>query len=111
MQNLNDYINFLGLKKPVVLRIKTRKNKHDYDALYESHYSDRTGKLLEHRITIFTQDAHRDFDTLLAHELIHAWQEENSKAEIHGKHFRKYAKRMTEHFGLQNIYIKGVDTN
>jgi hypothetical protein len=111
MQNLNDYIKFLGLKKPVVVRIKTRKNKKDYDALYESHYSDRTEKLLEHRITIYTQESGRSFEVLLAHELIHAWQEENSKAEIHGRYFKKWAKKMNEHFGLQEIYIKGVDTN
>lgn len=111
MQNLNDYIKFLGLQKPVVVRIKTRKNKNDYDALYESFYSERTEKLLEHRITIYTQESSRSFEVLLAHELIHAWQEENSKAEIHGRHFKKWAKKMNEYFGLQNVYIRGVDKN
>lgn len=111
MQNLNDYIKFLGLVKPVTVRVKTGRTKKDYDALYQARYSDKTGKLLGHCITIYTQDSSRDFDTLLAHELIHAWQEEHSKNEIHGKHFKKYAKKMTEHFGLQEIYIEGVDTN
>ena len=111
MQNLQDYITFLGLTKPVVVRVKTRKNKKDYDALYQARYSDKTAKLLEHCITIYTQNASRDFDTLLAHELIHAWQEEHGKHEIHGKHFKKYAKKMTEYFGLQEVYIKDVDTN
>jgi hypothetical protein len=110
MQNLHEYIKFLGLKKPVVVRVNTRKNKH-YDGLYMSRYSDKTGKLLEHRITIHVGDNARPFDTLLAHELIHAWQEENGKAEFHGKHFRRLAKAMGEHFGLEQIYIKGTDQN
>jgi hypothetical protein len=110
MQTLNDFTKFLGLKKPVVVRINTRKNKH-YDGLYLPHYSDKTGKLLEHRITIYTRESGRSFEVLLAHELIHAWQEENSKAEIHGKHFKKWAIKMNEYFDLQDIYIKGVDKN
>ncbi len=110
MQNIHEYIKFLGLKKPVVLRVNTRKNKH-YDGFYVARYSDKTGKLLEHKITIHIGGNARPFEVLLAHELIHAWQEENSKTEIHGKHFRALAKKMTEHFGLQEIYIKGVDKN
>jgi predicted SprT family Zn-dependent metalloprotease len=51
----------------------------------------------------------RDFNTLLAHELIHAWQEENRKAETHGKHFKKLAKQLESQFGFTEIYIKGID--
>jgi hypothetical protein len=110
MQNLHEYIKFLGLTKPVVVRVKTRANKH-YDGFYIARYSDRTGKLLEHRITIHVTKNARAFDTLLAHELIHAWQEENKKTEIHGKHFKRLAKAMGEHFGIDEIYLKGVDEN
>ena len=108
MQNLNRYIEFLGLKKPVTITIKTRKGR-DCDAFYFPDYSDRTGKLKGHKITIYTVDCGRDFETLLAHELIHAWQEEKNKAEFHGKYFQTMAKSMVESFGLKNIYIKGVD--
>ena len=80
MKNLYEYIKFLGLKKPVNLRIITRKNRWA-DAEYEPEYSDKTGKLKEHKITIFFKNNTRDFDTLVAHELIHAWQEENKKSE------------------------------
>lgn len=110
MQNLHEYIEFLGLKTPVIVRVNTRKNKH-FDALYMPRYSDRTAKLLEHKITIHVGDNAREFDTLLAHELIHAWQEENGKAEIHGKHFKRLAKAMAEHFEIEEIYLKGVDKN
>ena len=70
MQNLNDYIKFLKLTKPVMIRVSTRKHKA-WDGYYVPHYSDRTGELKEHRITIYLQDNSRDFEATLAHELIH----------------------------------------
>lgn len=108
MKNLYEYIKFLGLKKPVNLRIITRKNRWA-DAEYEPEYSDKTGKLKEHKITIFFKNNTRDFDTLVAHELIHAWQEEHKKTETHGPAFIKYARKMEEHFGLREVYISGTD--
>lgn len=105
---LNDLIQTLGLTKPVTLTIKTRKGK-DCDAYYLPLYSDRTGKLIGHKITIYTKKTTRDFETLLAHELIHAWQEEQKKQEIHGKHFRKIAEQLELEFGLTEIFIKGID--
>lgn len=111
MQNLNDYIKFLGLTKPVVVRVNSRTHKawHGY---YLPKFSRKTGKLQEHKITIYLGDLGDAMDRILAHELIHAWQQENNKQdELHGKHFRKMAKVMNEHFGLQEIYRKGIDTN
>jgi hypothetical protein len=108
MQNLYKYIEFLRLKKPVNLRIVTRKNRFA-DAEYEGIYSDKNGKLVEHQITIYFKGNVRDFETLVAHELIHAWQEENKKSETHGKFFVKYAKKMEKEFNLKEIYIEGVD--
>lgn len=108
MKNLYEYIKFLGLKKPVNLRIITRKNKWA-DAEYEPDYSDKTGKLKQHLITVYYKDNTRDFETLIAHELIHAWQEENKAQETHGKHFIKYARKMEKHFGLSEIYIPDID--
>ena len=108
MKSLYEYIKFLGLKKPVNLRIVTRKNRFA-DAEYEPEFSDKTGKLKEHKITIFLKDNSRDFETLLAHELIHAWQEEHKKTETHGKFFIKYAKKMEEQFNLTEIYLPDVD--
>lgn len=107
MINLSEYIKFLGLKKPINLRIITRKNKWA-DAEYEPEYTDR-GKLREHLITIFYRDNTRDLDVLIAHELIHAWQEENKALETHGPAFIKYARKMETHFGLKEIYIPDVD--
>lgn len=108
MFNLYEYIKFLGLKKPVNLRIITRKNKWA-DAEYEPEYSDKTGKLREHCITVYYKDNTRDLDVLIAHELIHAWQEENRACETHGPAFIKYARKMEKQFGLCEIYIPEVD--
>lgn len=108
MKNLYEYIKFLGLKKPVNLRIVTRKNRWA-DAEYEPEFSEKTGKLKEHKITIFLKDNSRDFETLLAHELIHAWQEENKKTETHGEYFIKYARKMEQEFNLNEIYLPDVD--
>lgn len=108
MKTLYDYIKFLGLKKPVNLRIVTRKNRWA-DAEYEGEYSDKTGKLIGHNITIYFKDNSRDFETLIAHELIHAWQEEHKKTETHGKFFVKYAKKMEKAFNLTEIYLPDVD--
>lgn len=108
MKNLYDYIKFLGLKKPVNLRIITRKNRWA-DAEYEGDYSDITGKLIGHNITVYFKNNSRDFETLIAHELIHAWQEENKKHETHGPAFIKHARKMEKHFGLNEIYIPEVD--
>ena len=108
MKSLYEYIKFLGLKKPVNLRIITKRNRWA-DAEYEPEYSDKTGKLREHNITVYFRDNTRDFETLIAHELIHAWQEENRAYETHGPAFRKYARKMEKHFGLREIYIDGID--
>ena len=108
MQNLNDYIKYLGLTKPVVVRINSRTHKA-WDGYYMPRYNSK-GKLSEHRITVYLQDYSRDFDTVLAHELIHAWQEENGKTEYHGWHFKRIARKMEKTFSLAGVYIKGTDT-
>ena len=108
MKSLYEYIKFLGLKKPVNLRIITKKNRWA-DAEYEGDYSDKTGKLIGHNITVYFKDNSRDFETLVAHELIHAWQEENKKSETHGPAFIKYARKMEKHFNLREIYLPDVD--
>ena len=111
MENLAYYIEFLGLKSPVELTFKTKSNKHS-DALYLPKFSNR-GNLKAHKITVFlgNQDANsrRTLDELIAHELIHAWQQENNIQEFHGLNFVLQAVRMQEKFGLPNIYLAELD--
>ena len=53
----------------------------------------------------------RDLETVLAHELIHAYHEENGILEWHGKRFKNDAKLMTKKFSwLKDVYRKGIDT-
>jgi len=107
MNNLFEYIEYLKLEKPVTIKIVTKPYKLA-DAEYRPRYN-KHGELKSHNIWIYLCDNHREFNTLLAHELIHAWQEENSKTEIHGKYFRKYAKKMEKDFNLKEIYIPDID--
>lgn len=110
MNSLIAYSSFLGLKKPVDLRIISRYEKYA-DAYYEPVYSS-SGKLKRHKITIYLIDACRDFETLLAHELIHAWQEETRKTKkAHGKAFVRCAKKMELEFNLKELYLAGIDVD
>lgn len=104
---MKQFIDYLGLKKPITIRIVPKGNKLA-DAEYEAEYTEK-GKLLEHIITVYTKGLQRNFETLIAHELIHAWQEENKKSETHGPAFIKYARKMERDFGLCNIYDPEVD--
>lgn len=108
MNILFDVIRLLGIKKPVDVTIKTRKGK-DCDAYYLPRYSDRTAKLIGHKIVIYALETTRPFDTLLAHELIHAAQEENRREEFHGDFFREKATMLEYTLGLREIYLHDVD--
>jgi len=111
MENLAYYIKFLGLKSPVELTLKTKSNKHS-DAVYWPKFSNK-GNLKAHKITVFlgNQDVNskRNLDELIAHELIHAWQQENNIAEFHGLNFVLQAIAMDEKFDLPNIYLAELD--
>lgn len=108
MKLFNDLVTALWLEKPVTLIIRNKAGK-DCDAFYLPKYSDRTGKLIGHKITIYTKKTSRSFETLLAHELIHAWQEENNKLETHGEHFAELARAIEAEFNLQEVYLPDVD--
>lgn len=110
MELLNELCSWLVLDKPVTLTIKTRKGK-DCDALYLPRYSDKTGKLIGHKVVIYTVGTTRSFETLLAHELIHAKQEEERLTEIHGDFFQQTALEIQSSFGIEEIYIDDVDEN
>jgi len=111
MENLAYYIEFLGLKSPVELTLKTKSNKHS-DALYLPKFNNK-GNLKAHKITVFlgnqSANSPRTLDELIAHELIHAWQQENNISEFHGINFLLQAIRLDEKFDLPNIYLAELD--
>jgi hypothetical protein len=102
---------YLKLEKPFNIVLKSRPSIRYKNAsgLYRPHY--RNGVFKSHLIHVFIYNTleYRCLDTIIAHELIHAWQEEKGMSEIHGKRFISMAKRIEKVFGLKNIYIEGVD--
>ena len=93
----------LKLTVPVELRLCFRES--DNDAEYVPRFNDR-GELKRHIIKLFIGENHRDTETLIIHELIHAWQEENKITEIHGKSFAKMARKWPQY---PDVYIPEID--
>lgn len=96
-------IKTLKIKRPVQVIFQFGKPGEN-DAEYQPRYKD-SGKIKYHKITIF-EDTERDVKTLIAHELIHAKQEENNVADIHGKYFQRKAKLFPD---LPYIYMSDRD--
>lgn len=104
---IHDLIDYLGLEFPVYVEFRTIARK-GYNAYYMPKYSKKE-KVNGHIIKINMKDSDRDIDTLVAHEMIHAWQEENKYKDTHGKSFRKMAAKVSKAFDIKDIYIKDVD--
>jgi hypothetical protein len=103
-----EYIEYLELKRPINITLKTRRKKKA-EAEYWPSFSDKKG-LLTHNIVIYNIcDNTRELNALIIHELIHAWQEEQKLTEIHGKHFKRMARKASRRFNIPNIYIKESD--
>lgn len=105
---LNKLTRELKLKIPVEIRVKTRKNRY-CDAMYWPRYNENCDRLACHVITIYTVEVSRSFEALLAHELLHAWQEENNYEETHGPRFRRKAKHLEAKYGLNEIFLPDID--
>jgi hypothetical protein len=107
---LDDIVEFLKLKRPVDLQFRFCQSS-DYDAEYWPKMRDN-GTIKRHIIRFYVcadQDFERPFNTLLAHELIHAYQAERGLTEIHGKQFKRWAKKLEKTFALTNIYNPELD--
>ena len=116
MFELIDYCaEWLGLEKPYTIKLNS-KGKKSASAEYRASYN-RGGELVSHQITIYLGNQYldsRDIETLIAHELIHAYQEEHNITEIHGDAFSEIAEMLTftlEAAGIYigQIYIAGTD--
>lgn len=101
---------FLRLKRPIKIILKDRANKKmraGYWGLYAK------GKLDSHLIHIYLGkwgNGERSLQSLIAHELIHAWQEECGLTEIHGPQFARMAKEIEDLTGIKEIYLPEYDT-
>lgn len=106
---ITEVIGFLRLQKPYRITLKPRVYK-DNRAVYWGVY--RKGVLVRHNIQIGLvgiDTDQRNLETLITHEFIHAWQEENGIKEIHGKEFIKKSLQIEKLFGIPNIYLKEFD--
>lgn len=107
---------FLDLKKPIDIRLKT-KLPHEFKNTRAIHYSWVQGsKVLRHVIQIRLTEDGRNLETIIAHEMIHAWQAEHKpKSKEHGKCFQDTALHVlgylkAEGFNIQDdIYCHGLD--
>jgi len=108
-------VEYLGLEKPYTIKLNS-KSKKSASAEYIAKYN-RGGELVSHQITIYLGNQHtdtRDIETLIAHELIHAYQEEAGIEEIHGDDFIDIAELLSDYLQtvgiyVGNIYIAGTD--
>ena len=103
----------LDLLCPVELRFKFIDNE-ETDAEYIPKFNKR-GDIKRHIITFYVcpqWQFERSFQTLIAHELIHAWQAENNCGEIHGEKFQYWARILEQDFGimLDRVYDPELDT-
>jgi hypothetical protein len=106
---LTEVVGFLQLQKPYKITLKPRVYKGN-TAVYWGVY--RKGVLVSHNIQISVVKLSSDIrglETIIAHELIHAWQEENGITEIHCKQFIKKSRQIEKLFGIPNIYLKEYD--
>jgi hypothetical protein len=107
---IESVVRYLELKKPyrVILQSSMRKNA----AAYTAHYTSG-GKLLRHILKINLENLphdERDLHCLIAHEFIHAWQEEKGHTDIHGNSFQRMANMMGTDLGIDFLYLPDVDT-
>ena len=104
-----DCKSILGVRKP--LRVIVRETRNDNCALYWNE-----GK--RHTIELFLDTIRgddRNFETILAHEIVHAWQTENKpRSKDHGRIFQNKAWELecalkTLGYNVSKLYIKGID--
>ena len=103
-------IEFLGLKKPYKIELRSKSNK----AMTAGYYAilTKNNKLHSHLIRIYMgnlSDDIRSLETLIIHELIHAWQQEKGFTDIHGPSFQYMAHLISIHFRIPNLYLPDTD--
>jgi predicted SprT family Zn-dependent metalloprotease len=114
MNIIFDIVDYLGLQKPYKIELKSRGNK-SATAKYWALYSDKgAGGLHSHWIRVYLRNigipGERDLNTIIAHELIHAWQEEKGYTDIHGTSFQMKAAEIAAEFKMPGVYNPETDT-
>ena len=102
-------VEYLGLEKPYTIKLNS-KGKKSASAEYRASYN-RGDELVSHQITIYLGNQphdSRDIETLIAHELIHAYQEEHNIEEIHGDDFADIARLLSMYLETAGIYVGNI---
>jgi hypothetical protein len=102
---IDKLIETLGLKWDIQINLM-RENHGEDVADYMC--DDESGHIITVYLPALAEDS-RDLETIIAHELIHAWQEENGHADTHGASFKKAARRVAKKFNLPHVYLPDVD--
>lgn len=114
---INEWIKFLAIKAPVVVKLKTercRTKKYRHTLGTHTAWVYDNGKIKQHLITIYLPNLEgepRGINTVVAHELIHASISEKFPRikSSHGPTFQYMCGIMEAEFGLRNLFIHGTD--
>jgi hypothetical protein len=110
----------LNLKAPVEVRFVPKLRNKSWNAYHIGRFND-SNKVIRHVIKIITgyEDSKRNTRTILAHEMVHAWQTEYApKSAVHGKVFQRKACELRDailnetNHGIviqDTIYCEGID--
>lgn len=101
-------VGYLHIKRPFKIHMLSSANEK-FDAVYWPRYSDKKGNLT-HDIKIYLGNNNRSIDALIAHEFIHAWQEEFNVKEYHGPEFIRHARFIEKALILKGVYIPEYDS-
>lgn len=100
--------NDLYLELPVDVRLKTTEN--NIAAEYVPVFGETESEIKKHKITVWMGGENdRDLFTLIAHELIHAYQAENQFLDTHGRSFKLMARYLGLLYDLPDIYRADLD--
>lgn len=87
------------------------KNAATYRALYSRKHLKK--HIIRINVTNLQYDV-RGVNELIAHEFIHAWQEENNIDDVHGYPFQSMAHILEQYLAtsgieISSLYIEGID--
>ena len=118
---ITQVVRALGIRYPFKIELVSKGHKKAHAYYWSICKNGGKGKLHSHFIRIYlgdiTEDS-RSYEQILAHEFIHAWQEEQGIDEyqekngvhmFHGPQFIEMADKLGYILGLENIYLKGID--
>lgn len=100
-------IKYLEIKANVEVKFRTKfpRNMKGTRAYHNAWV--RNNKVIRHVIQLLMIEDARDAETVIAHEFVHAWQDEYApKSAVHGVKFQVMATRLREYLNENGFNIK-----